>query len=405
MNRLRIPAAWTILGLLSLAPTASAQRAVISRLDGEVVKLARLVSIEEDRLQGIDDDGETRELDLSSLVAVEFGRTRVPSNADVRLRFFNGDNIGGVIIGGDDQVVELEHRDLGPIRFDIETVAELQVLGNLGEIRRIFRPRDGEDTLYLFREGGQSDVLTGTLESFGRDGIEFDSPLGIKTYRYSELVALALPPLGEPDKAEGLRAQLALRTGGRLTGRLQGINQSKLAVALDQGVEIAVPVAAVLEVSLRSDRFAHLSDLEPTEVVEQPAFGDSQTFLFPFQRDSSVTGGPLRLGGRVYLKGLGVHSRCRLTYDLGGQYASFRSLIGIDDSVLDLEARGSVVFRVLADGQKVFESDVVQGGSPPVAIPAIDLSDVRRLQLEVDFATEFDIADRANWVRPILLRK
>ncbi|MEQ8764077.1 MAG: NPCBM/NEW2 domain-containing protein [Planctomycetota bacterium] len=393
-----------LIAALSTSSWAVAQRTTVHRLDGPPVKLAQLVSIDGEKLGGLDDDGQSKTLDLATVVAMDFGRTLQPANADVRLRFFNGDVIDGVVIGGDEQFLELEHRDLGPIRFDIESIGQLEVLGNLSESGGSFRARDDEDTLYLYREGGRSDVLVGVLESFSREGLVFESLLGSKRYRYSELVALALPPLGELEPPEGTQAQLALKTGGRLSGRLIGVGPTKVKIGREPAGEIEVPLSALLELSLQSDRFTHLSDLDPIEVLEQPAFGDRGSFLFPFQKDRSVTGGPLRLGGRVYLKGLGVHSRCRLVYDLGGKYQSFQSRIGVDDSVLDLEARGSVIFRVLLDGKTLYESEVVQGGSEPVDVPALDVEGGRRLELIVDFASDYDIADRADWVRPILIK-
>ena len=79
-------------------------------------------------------------------------------------------------------------------------------------------------------------------------------------------------------------------------------------------------------------------------------------------------------------------------------------MVAVDDSVLRSEMHGSVRFRVLVDGELRWESSVMEGGNVPVAIPAIRLEGARELVLEVDPATEAFVSDRANWLRPILVR-
>jgi hypothetical protein len=66
--------------------------------------------------------------------------------------------------------------------------------------------------------------------------------------------------------------------------------------------------------------------------------------------DGSVVGDALRLGGSTYDRGLGMHSESRLTYDLGGNYRRFESLVGLDDRT---GRGGSVRVKVLVDGKPV----------------------------------------------------
>jgi hypothetical protein len=64
-------------------------------------------------------------------------------------------------------------------------------------------------------------------------------------------------------------------------------------------------------------------------------------------RDQSVHGTPLKIGGREYRKGLGVHSVSEMVFRLGGQFKEFQSDIGVDASA---EGKGSVRFKVCVDG-------------------------------------------------------
>jgi hypothetical protein len=90
----------------------------------------------------------------------------------------------------------------------------------------------------------------------------------------------------------------------------------------------------------------YLSDLTP---VETPINGYG-----PYERDrangdqGAGDGPPLRLRGTTYAKGLGVHARSVLVYNLGGFCDRFRAVVGIDDYVPITITAASVTFRVLA---------------------------------------------------------
>ena len=122
-------------------------------------------------------------------------------------------------------------------------------------------------------------------------------------------------------------------------------------------------------------RVTYLSDLAPAEYRQTPFLSHvgqvanlSHDWTWPYGADRSVTGGLLRSGGRLFLKGLGVHSAARLVYLIsplpfagegqGVRARRFAALVGIDDSTA---GGGSVVFRVLVDGQERFASPTIRG--------------------------------------------
>ena len=94
-----------------------------------------------------------------------------------------------------------------------------------------------------------------------------------------------------------------------------------------------------------------------------------------------MTGGQLRCGGRLYLKGLGVHSAARLSYKLDRPWSRFQAEVGIDDSTA---GRGSVGFRIFVDGKLKYASPAVRGGMPPQAV-SVDLAGAKQLDLVVDY--------------------
>ncbi|WP_199812424.1 NPCBM/NEW2 domain-containing protein [Streptomyces sp. NRRL S-337] len=84
----------------------------------------------------------------------------------------------------------------------------------------------------------------------------------------------------------------------------------------------------------------------------------------PVERNTSVgesaagDGGPLRIGGTGFTKGLGVHAASDVTFYTGRRCSAFSARVGIDDEVGD---RGSAGFEVWADGERVAASGTVTG--------------------------------------------
>ncbi|MEU8353267.1 NPCBM/NEW2 domain-containing protein, partial [Streptomyces sp. NPDC048845] len=83
----------------------------------------------------------------------------------------------------------------------------------------------------------------------------------------------------------------------------------------------------------------------------------------PAERDRSNgeqaagDGGPLRIGGTTYDKGVGVHADADITLELAGSYERFTAHTGVDDEV---SAAGSVVFEVIGDGTVLARSGVLR---------------------------------------------
>ncbi|MBI1761205.1 MAG: NPCBM/NEW2 domain-containing protein, partial [Acidobacteria bacterium] len=134
----------------------------------------------------------------------------------------------------------------------------------------------------------------------------------------------------------------------------------------------------------------YLSDLTP--VYQTNGRG-------PVERDQSnggaqvLDGRPLAINGVPYRKGLGIAAYSEIRYALDGQYAALRADIGVAD---EAGARGSVVFRVLVDGVKVFESGVLKGGMAAQPI-SINVAGRKELVLIVRAAGDGDEDDSAIW--------
>ncbi|MEM6801991.1 MAG: malectin domain-containing carbohydrate-binding protein, partial [Bacteroidota bacterium] len=128
----------------------------------------------------------------------------------------------------------------------------------------------------------------------------------------------------------------------------------------------------------------YLSDLNWTSVSNQ--FGNPK-------KDKNHNNGTLTIGGQTYTKGLGAHANSEIVYNLGGQYESFKSDIGVDDGTCNT---GSIIFRVLADGNLIYESPVLKQVDNVVSID-LNVSGVNQLTLIADKSVSNFWCDHANW--------
>jgi len=150
-----------------------------------------------------------------------------------------------------------------------------------------------------------------------------------------------------------------------------------------------VQVKAVAAVRFNSDRVVNLSDIKPAAVKEH-GFLDT---VFSYRRDLAVSGKPLRLDGRTYKMGLGVHSFCELTYELGGKYTAFVAVVGIDDAV---RPRGDVKLHLLGDGKALIKPVHLTGKGTSQIVRA-KLTGLKRLTIRVDFGTDkLDVGDHVD---------
>ena len=110
---------------------------------------------------------------------------------------------------------------------------------------------------------------------------------------------------------------------------------------------------------------------------EQPA-GDGRT---------------LSINGVTYAKGLGVHAPSDIRYALGAACSSFTAVVGIDD---EASSAGSVVFQVLKDGVKVYESPLIRKGGAAQKV-TVAMTGGNELRLIVTDGGDGNNSDHADW--------
>lgn len=118
------------------------------------------------------------------------------------------------------------------------------------------------------------------------------------------------------------------------------------------------------------------------------------------QTNRNLNNGVLSLGGKKYAFGLGTHANSRIVYMLpeGVDKLSFK--VGIDDGVNN----GEVLFSVLGDGRRLWQSNVIYGNRKQVEHGEVNLAGIKNLTLHVN-ARGPNSFDHANWVNLVLTFK
>jgi len=132
-----------------------------------------------------------------------------------------------------------------------------------------------------------------------------------------------------------------------------------------------------------SGRNVWLSDLDISKT--QQGWGDPHKNL-------SVDGNPLKIAGQTFERGLGTHADSLLYVELNGGSSRFHAMVGVDD---EAGARGSIEFRVLADGKQVYKSGLIRSDDPAKQVD-IDVTGVQVLVLAVDSGDDMNY-DHADW--------
>lgn len=118
------------------------------------------------------------------------------------------------------------------------------------------------------------------------------------------------------------------------------------------------------------------------------------------KKDLSASGNALRLTSEegtvvTYERGIGAHSTSTIIYDLSDKdYQFFSSYVGVDRQMYG--SVGSVVFQVYVDGEKQFDSGLMNSRDPQQYVE-VNLAGAKELKLVVTDGGNGDGSDHATW--------
>lgn len=339
--------------------------------------------------------GKARRIACSDLLELRFRDAKPsPRAADVAVVLRDGGVIRGALRGGGGRAVAIESAVYGKVECPLSAVARIDFPAAKGASLPVGAAVKS-DRLFLLSD----EVVEGTVESLDEGKVVFRSAqLGKIDVPFDRIrsIAFAAEAAAPKKPTQGVVAIVHTDDASVVRGRLGPLADGTLRLEAAFGAKLLPQLARVLRIEFRGGRLVYLSDLEPAEVKETPFFD----IVWRHRRDRSVDGHPLRIGGKTYRKGLGVHTRCQLTYALDGAYRRFIADVGIDEEVGE---KGSADVRVLVDGKVKFEKKALTGRAAPLRIE-LDVTGAKRLTLLADFGPELDICDHVDWANARLIR-
>ena len=351
------------------------------------------------------DNGDTREFLTTNLVSLQYKdrQTQTISSSSLVL-LANGDRLYVRLIKVDEDQIEFRWPDFPaepPLLIPLETVRGIvfKLPKNIQRRRRLIKDlhnfRQDTDEVALLN----GDKINGEFRSADSNNLSLDTTVGEVTVRHSQAGGLGFnSTLISFPKTAGQRVLMRLTQGTRLTVRnLKLDSQRRFVCDALFGTRMVFPETAVVSMRFLGGRVAYVSDLKPQEYRFTPYLSSE----WKMQSDLSVTGDALYMRGIEYDKGLGMHSKSEVSYDLADGYRNFQATVGIDDTA---NGQGSVEFRIHLDGRRVFTTGPVTGKSPPRKLPPIDVTGKRRLTLIVDYGQFGDIRDYADWCNALLIK-
>ncbi|MEX0728851.1 MAG: NPCBM/NEW2 domain-containing protein [Planctomycetaceae bacterium] len=256
------------------------------------------------------------------------------------------------------------------------------------------------------------DRIAGELQGFSGGEFTFETNVGVIKIPLDGIEAFAMnPELMEIPKIEGHRALTVLTDGSYLTlTDLQSENSARgdaagtdatnlrLSARTSYGQAVTIPISDLKNLMFLGRYAVMLSDREAAGYEFTPFF--SRTW--DYQIDRNATSGPLIVAGREYIKGVGLHSQCRLTYELDDQFTRFQAEAGIDDAVGE---KGQAWLSILVDGEPRVERVLLQGSAGVKEIGVDRLERARQLTIVVEFGPFGDVGDHVDLVNPMLIRQ
>ncbi len=208
---------------------------------------------------------------------------------------------------------------------------------------------------------------------------------------------------------------LPLRGFGRIEGEVFSLQEAKVSIWLMGRGKREVAKSALFPIHPQWEATRTMCLLPPTSLKEAPTVEGDLPLRYiegvyldtlkpleveqgwgTLQFNKSVQGNSLRIGSKVFLRGLGTHAVGRIVYRLDGKYRRFTAIVG-----QDRETYGSIKFEVWADERKLWESGVLTTSDEGVKVD-LDISGAKVLELRVGDGGDGINGDHADWAEAIL---
>lgn len=342
------------------------------------------------------DDGTQVVIPMADLVQVRGGGA-AKASGQATLLLPDGDRLYGRVIGSVADAVWIETEDLGRLVVPLDGMVSLILVPTSEQAYRralawaqSSRRRESDEV--QLRNG---DVLDGFIQQVDAEAVrlEVNDQVAVLPLVRVSAIRFATSTAGSVEPPFFL---LTMRQSGRITLREATMRGVELDARVGFGERVRVPLERISTLDLIGGNWDRLPRHHPISFEHTPML----SLAWAFEADRNVRGEALRVAGETYDRGIGVHSRSRLTYDLRGEYRELVTSFGMDD---DSGPFADVTVIISVDGQRRYEQKNVRAGKlhGPVRL---DVTRAKQLELIVDFGENGDLQDRFNWIDPALIK-
>jgi hypothetical protein len=253
----------------------------------------------------------------------------------------------------------------------------------------------------------------------GGEGGAIDTEFAVESFPYTDMPKMASKTeiqnafseakqkMARKDYGRALQIYLALMVSDGCEEKDKGLLKCELArcyLKRNQRVKAAMELLSIIENDSNSILASRAIDL--LKVIRREEVNLSSLNIERIrqgwggpQRDKSVEGKEISIGGQKFKNGVGTHAESVCVIQTNGSVEKFSSLVGVDDETGN---RGSVEFWVIGDGEVLWKSGVMKGGekAKPVKVP---VGGVKELILKVTGTEDGGVCDHADWADAKLL--
>ena len=335
---------------------------------------------------------ESRRLGWDAFLSAERAEVTPTAPGKFEILMLNGDRVTGEPAGIEGENLAWTNPVAGKLSLPLSQAVRVTKAGQPAP------PAPAEPATEDVVTLANGDSVRGIVAAIGEGRVDVQQAGGdVVPVPLDSVVSLRFASTGQAPPAAAERTfRLRLGDGSTLTSASLKLTNEQAEVTLPGAAEPRqIPAATIAGVEQVNGPVAWLSSLAPAEQAHVPFLGATS----PARMDRTVLGEPIRFGDETFRRGIGVHSRSRLTWPLDGRYKAFRTRYALDGDL----PYADVTVRIKLDDKVVHErADFVAGEPSPVV--TLPLGGAKSITLEVDYGRTYDVQDRFNWIEPALLK-
>jgi hypothetical protein len=300
----------------------------------------------------------------------------------------------------------MEHAALGALSISLEYVDFIDWRAAPGEVIEAGRGEGGRDRAEDRMILTNGDIIKGSIARLTSEGVallvsERERFVAWSMIRRVSLASLQSGPISEKSETSGGNAErpgalVWLVDGSKLVAQRATLREASVQVETALGQTMAVPLEAVRTIESTGGRRVWLSEVPPRSARTIRYFDHSLPPASPVPGNIES----IKLGGVTHSRGLRFAGASHRSWNLQGQFVSFRASLGMEDGAGPL-ADADVVIRV--DGRPVVEHRGLRSGQPARPVE-VNLAGAKELQIEIGFGRRGPVQDCVVLVNPALIK-